>query len=271
MNHWLKMEGKVCVITGAAGGIGRGIVAEFQRAGARIALLNRDIDVVTELAAGIGEGAVGIACDVTSEESVAEARRQILAKFGRCDVLVNNAGVIQPKALLEATLTEWRSGMAVNLDGYYLCAREFGSAIIDSGGGSIVHVGSIASELPQPNGLGYSAAKSAICSLSRQIALEWGPKGIRSNVVNPGMVLTPMTAKLNADPEVLSRRAALTANRRLGTPEDIANVVAFLASDRAGYINGADIMATGGTHVMMMQMIPQPGLKPKDADRGGAA
>lgn len=269
---WLQLRSKVCVITGATGGIGRGLVAEFAAQGARLALLDRDLAQVQALAAEAGTEAIGLACDVTSEDSVVAVAKQVEAAFGGCDILINNAGVIQPKALLDASLADWQAGTAVNLDGYFLCARVFGAQMITRGGGAIVHIGSIASELPQPNGLGYSAAKSATNSLSRQIALEWGPQGIRSNVVNPGMVLTPMTAKLNADPEILKKRAALTTVRRLGSPQDIANIAAFLASDRAGYVNGADLMATGGTHVMMMQMIPQPGLKPAAvAETKGAA
>lgn len=259
---WLRLSGKVCVVTGGAGGIGQAIVREFLSAGARVAILDRSADAVTAFAGEQGENAIGIACDVTSESDVSAALNQVIRAFGKCDILVNNAGVIQPIGLMGSTLEQWRAGTAVNLDSYYICARIFGEAIVANGGGAIVHVGSIAAELPQPNGLGYSAAKAGIVALSRQIAIEWGSKGIRSNVVNPGMTQTPMTAKLNADPEIVKKRAALTASKRLGQPEDIANIVAFLASDRSGYVNGADLMATGGMQSMMMTMIPQPGLKP---------
>ncbi len=260
--HWLDLDGKVCVVTGGAGGIGRAIVATFAQAGARVAILDRDAAAVAALAAETGRGAVGFACDVGSESSVVGAAEAIQRQYGRCDVLVNNAAVIKPRSLLDGTIEEWNENLKVNLTGYYLCARVFGARIIESGGGSIVHVGSIAAELPQPNGLDYSASKAAIVALSRQIAIEWGDKGVRSNVVNPGPVVTPMTAKLNADPEVVARRAAMTAIKRLGSPEDIANIVAFLASSRSGYVTGADLMATGGLHVMMMKTLPQPGLKP---------
>jgi NAD(P)-dependent dehydrogenase (short-subunit alcohol dehydrogenase family) len=260
-NAWLKLENKVCAVTGGAGGIGRAIVSSFADAGARVAILDRDEATVRALAAEVGRAAIGVACDVASESSVRDARTAVEATFGRCDVLVNNAAVLRPRPLLDSTLDEWRQSLAINLDGYYLCARIFGQLMIAGGGGSIVHVGSIAAELPQPNGLDYSAAKAAIVALSRQIAVEWGEQGIRSNVVNPGPVVTPLTAKLNADPDIVARRAAMTAIKRLGTPEDIANIVAFLASDRSGYVTGADLMATGGLHVMMMKTLPQPGLK----------
>ena len=150
--------------------------------------------------------------------------------------------------------------MAINLGGYYLCSHILGEDMLARGQGAIVHVGSIAAHFPQPMGLDYNASKAAILALSQQIAVEWGARGIRSNVVNPGMIQTPMTAKLNADPDIVSRRAQMTASRRLGRPEDIANIVAFLASDRSAYVNGAELMATGGLHSMLMSLIPQPGL-----------
>ena len=267
-NSWLKLEDKVCVVTGGVGGIGRAIVKEFAEDGARVAILDRDENVVRQYAEEVGKRAIGIACDVASEKSVQAARDAVNKAFGRCDILVNNAAVLRPKPLIDSTVEEWNANVAVSLTGYYLCARVFGKHIIAAGGGAIVHVGSIAAELPQPNGLEYSACKGGIVMLSRQIAVEWGPKGVRSNVVNPGMIRTPMTAKLNADPEVVKKREVLTASKRLGTPEDIANVVAFLASERSGYVNGGELMATGGLHVMMMAQIPQPGLKPAQATGG---
>ena len=261
-SSWLQLEGMACVVTGGTGGIGRAIVSTLADAGARVAILDRDEATVREFAGQVGRDAIGLACDIASEPSVLAARDAVARAFGRCDVLVNNAAVLTPRPLLDATLEEWNRNLAVNLTGYFLCSRVFGAQMIQTGGGAIVHLGSIATELPQPNGLDYSACKAAIQALSRQIAVEWGDRGVRSNVVNPGPVVTPMTAKLNADPDIVVRRAAMTAIKRLGTPEDIANIVAFLASPRSGYVTGADLMATGGLHVMMMKHMPQPGWTP---------
>jgi len=259
-DNWLHLDGKVCVVTGGTGGIGRAIVRTYADAGASVAILDRDLATVGDFAKEIGRGAIGISCDVTSEVEILQAREQVLAAHGRCDVLVNNAAVLKARPLMDASLQEWTGNLQVNLTAYWLCARTFANDMMATGGGAIVHVGSIAAELPQPNGLDYSASKAAIVALSRQMAVEWGDRGVRSNVVNPGPVITPMTAKLNADPEILARRAEMTAIKRLGTPQDIANIVAFLSSDRSGYVTGADIMATGGLHVMMMKQLPQPGL-----------
>lgn len=260
-DNWLQLGDKVCVVTGGTGGIGRSIINTFVDAGARVAILDRDEETVRKFEQEVGDRAIGLRCDVSSEADLLAARDAITAAFGRCDVLVNNAAVLTPRPLIDATVQEWERNLSVNLTAYWLCARVFGAQMMETGGGAIVHVGSIAAELPQPNGMDYSACKAGIVALSRQIAVEWGDRGIRSNVVNPGPVVTPMTAKLNADPDVVARRAAMTAIKRLGTPEDIANIVAFLSSDRSGYVTGADIMATGGLHVMMMKQLPQPGLK----------
>lgn len=261
-DDWLALDGAVCVVTGGTGGIGRSIVSTLADAGARVAILDLDETATAELASQTGRQAIGVACDISDEASVLAARHAVARAFGRCDVLVNNAAILTPHPLLDAPLAQWSRNVSVNLTGYYLCSRVFGSQMMETGGGAIVHLGSIAVELPQPNGLDYSACKAAIQALSRQIAVEWGDRGIRSNVVNPGPVVTPMTARLNADPDVLARRAAMTAIKRLGTPQDIANIVAFLCSPRSAYVTGADLMATGGLHVMMMKHMPQPAWKP---------
>ena len=258
---WLNLEERVCVITGAAGGIGRAIAHALSEVGAIPVLIDLQLDAAKEAAAGLPGQSLAIGCDISVEDEVYAAREKVMQAFGRCDVLVNNAAVLRPKALIDSRLADWQAGLAINLGGYYLCSRIFGEEMLAREAGAIVHVGSIASHFPQPNALDYSASKAAILALSQQIAVEWGARGIRSNVVNPGMIQTPMTSKLNADPAVVAKRASMTASGRIGRPEDIANIVAFLASDRSAYVNGAELMATGGLHSMLMSLIPQPGLK----------
>ena len=258
---WLNLEGRVCVVTGAAGGIGRAIVQTLSEVGAIAVLIDLRLEAAQAAAEGLPGRALALACDVSSEEGVTAARDQVVRELGRCDVLVNNAAVLRPMALSASRLADWQANIAINLNGYYLCSRIFGETMLARRSGALVHVGSIASHLPQPNGLDYSACKGAILALSQQIAVEWGSKGIRSNVVNPGMIQTPMTAKLNADPAIVARRAQMTASKRLGKPEDVANVVAFLASERSSYVNGAELLVTGGLHSMLMSLIPQPGMQ----------
>lgn len=129
----------------------------------------------------------------------------------------------------------------------------------ERGGGSIVNVASISALNPQTNSGAYSASKAGVLLMSRQMAAEWGPRGIRSNAVCPGMIRTALSAKFYEEPGFEQKRAAVTASRRIGEPVDIANVAAFLASDRAAYVNGAEILVDGGMDCMLMDLVPRPG------------
>jgi NAD(P)-dependent dehydrogenase (short-subunit alcohol dehydrogenase family) len=128
-----------------------------------------------------------------------------------------------------------------------------------SGQGSIVNVASISGRFPQSGSGAYSASKAGVLLLSRQLALEWGPWGVRSNAICPGMVRTPLSEKFYEEPGLEARRAAVTASRRIGEPQDIAHVAAFLASPRSAYVNGAEITVDGGMSSMLMDMVPRPG------------
>ncbi|WP_271408344.1 SDR family NAD(P)-dependent oxidoreductase [Pseudomonas sp. Q1-7] len=260
---WLDLTGAVCVVTGAAGGIGTEIAASLVRQGARVALLDLDLDKCRDLAGVLaqeaGEEIPAIACDIADPTSVQAAADQVLARYGRCDVLVNNASVLRPAALEDITLEQWNQVLAVNLNGYLLCSRAFGRAMLAQGGGRIVHVASIAAHYPQTWSGAYSAAKAAVGMLSRQLAAEWGARGVRSNAVCPGLIRTPLSAAFYADPKVEQARKDMTANGRIGEPADIANAVLFLASPRADYVNGAEITVDGGLESMLMALIPRPG------------
>jgi NAD(P)-dependent dehydrogenase (short-subunit alcohol dehydrogenase family) len=149
----------------------------------------------------------------------------------------------------------------VNLTGYLLCAQAFGKAMIERGRGAIVHTASIAGSEPQAFSGAYSVSKAGVLMLSRQLAVEWGPHGVRSNVLSPALVRTPMSESFYQAPTVLERRAAAIPLGRIGTPEDMAQVVLFLASDRAGYVNGQEIIVGGGFEQMLMSLIPRPGFE----------
>ena len=147
------------------------------------------------------------------------------------------------------------------LSGYLLCSQAFGRSMLARGQGRIVHIASIAAHYPQPNSGAYSAAKAGVSLLSRQIAVEWGPRGVRSNAVCPGLIRTPLSAAFYADPHIERQRSAMTANQRIGEPQDIAEAVLFLASPRADYINGAELTVDGGLESMPMALIPRPGFE----------
>jgi NAD(P)-dependent dehydrogenase (short-subunit alcohol dehydrogenase family) len=173
--------------------------------------------------------------------------------------LVNNAGLLRPGPLHEVSLDDWNRVLAVNLTGGLLCARAFGRDMLAAGQGSIVHIASISALNPQARSGAYSPAKAGVLLLSRQLAAEWGPQGVRSNAVCPGMVRTALSARFYDEPGFEARRAAATASRRIGEPQDLAGPVLFLLSEQAAYVNGAELLVDGGLNCMLMDMLPRPG------------
>lgn len=262
-SNWLQLDSLVCVVTGAAGGIGSQIARALHAQGARLVLLDVDERRCGELAETLshpaGQPVTTLRCDIADPASVRLAAEELERRFGRCDVLVNNASLLQPGALEDIELDRWNLLLAVNLSGYLLCAQHFGRLMLRQGSGRLVHVASIAAHFPQPWSGAYSAAKSGVSMLSRQLAAEWGPRGVRSNSVCPGLIRTPLSAAFYADGEVERQRCAMIANGRIGEPSDIADAVLFLASPRADYINGAELTVDGGLECMPMALIPRPG------------
>ncbi len=249
-------------MTGAAGGIGASIAQTFVAAGARVALLDRDADKTIALAEQLragGADAVAIACDIGDPASVAHAAERVQRDLGPADVLVNNAGLLRAGGIETIELDAWNAMLQVNLTGYMLCSQTFGRAMLARGSGALVHVASIAARHPQTHSGAYSASKAAVAMLARQLAAEWGPRGVRSNTVCPGMIRTPLSESFYANGDIEARRSAMTASRRIGRPDDIANVVAFLASPRAAYVNGAELVVDGGLDAMLMDLVPRPG------------
>jgi NAD(P)-dependent dehydrogenase (short-subunit alcohol dehydrogenase family) len=260
--HWLGLEGRVCVVTGGASGIGAAIAHGLARAGACVAVLDRDAagaeNVAREISA-FGATALALPCDIASEPSVLAAADRVRAALGPCQALINNAGLLRPGGLAEVSLDDWNHVLSVNLTGYLLCARAFVPAMREAGSGSIVNVASISGRFPQTGSGAYSASKAGVLLMSRQMAVEWGERGIRSNAICPGMIRTALSAAFYQEPGFEARRAAVTASRRIGEPQDIADVALFLASPRSAYINGAELSVDGGMSSMLMDMVPRPG------------
>lgn len=263
-NDWLGLEGRVTVVTGAGGGLGRAISAALAAAGARTVLLDRDAVSCQEAAAAIGGAALCLKCDVADPEDVAAAADRVARELGAAEVLVNNAGLLRPGPLATLTLEEWNRLISVNVTGYFLCAKAFGRQMLARKRGAIVHIASIAGRHPQPWSGAYSVSKAGVVMLSQQLAVEWGPSGVRSNVVSPGLVRTPMSEPFYRIPEVAERRAEMVPLRRVARPSDIADVVVYLASERAGYVNGEDVCVDGGVGRMLMGLVPRPGFEPRD-------
>ena len=234
------------------------------RAGARVAALDLDErgleGTKAELLKISGDHIVS-RCDTSSVDSVTSASGAIEKALGPCGVLVNAAAVLRPGGLEKLSLAEWNAVLSVNLTGYFLCAQVFGRHMRKLGRGSLVHVSSIAGSHAQGQSGAYSVSKAGVIMLSRQLASEWGPQGIRSNVVSPGMVITPMSQSFYDTPGVTERRTAVVPARRIGMPQDIADAILFLASDRSSYVNGDEITVDGGYANMLMNLVPRPGFE----------
>ncbi len=259
---WLGLSGKRVVITGAGGGIGGAIAESFAAQGAQPYLLDRSQDEADRLAARIsrdyGLRATGIICDLADQAAVEAAAAQVEAEGG-ADILVNCAAILRAGGLDRLSLADWQAMLTVNLTGYLAASQAFGRAMLARGSGALVHIASIAASQPQPMSGAYSVSKAATVMMSRQLAQEWGPRGVRSNCVSPGLVQTPMSAAFYADPEVKQKREAMVPLRRIAGPQDMADVAPYLASDRAAYVTGQGIVVDGGLSQTLMGLVPRPG------------
>jgi len=248
MNNSEELEGKVCVVTGAASGIGRAIAERLGSSGGTIALVDRDRKTLdATLEAMRNYSARGFHVDVSDEASVIALREEIDRDLGGADVLVNNAGLAKVGPTMDFALADWKEMFAVMVEGTFLCSREVGKLMKRRGAGSIINIASITAKAGQPYATGYSCAKAAICSMSQVLAVEWAGYGIRVNAIAPGVIRTPMLDHSIrtgiADLDAWTERIPMG---RLGEPRDIAELALFLASDRSAYISGQAIFVDGG-------------------------
>ncbi|MGT2712616.1 SDR family NAD(P)-dependent oxidoreductase [Streptococcus oriscaviae] len=262
-DKWLGLEGKVAAVTGAVGGMGRTIVQEFAKQGAKVVLMDIREDALVEYAEEIakeyGIETLAVKTNSVSEEEVDNAVAKTLEKFGRVDILVNTAAMLRACPLEDLPLDEWRETVDINLTGYFLVSQRFGRQFIKQGKGTMVHISTIASVFPETYSAAYSSTKAGVNMMSRQMAAEWGQFGVRSNCIQPCFVKTPLSESFYADPVVEEGRKALTANKRIGNTMDIANAVMYLASDRSDYTNGHELRVEGGFGIMMGDQTPKPG------------
>jgi NAD(P)-dependent dehydrogenase (short-subunit alcohol dehydrogenase family) len=259
---WLGLEGRVCVVTGGGSGIGAETARLFGQAGARVAVLDRHGEAATAVAADIaraGARAIGLLADVARVDTVTAAAAKVHSDLGPCRVLVNNAAVRHRDELVDIDLEAWNRVLAVNLTGALVCTQAFTPQMITAGkGGSIVHVASLIGQHPHAGSGAYSVSKAGMIMLSRVLAVELGHHGIRSNVVSPGHTRTPATEAAYADPETAAARERLIPLGRVGQPIDLAQVIAFLASDRSGFVNGEEVLVDGGFAHTLMNSVPRP-------------
>lgn len=267
LGAWLGLDDKVTVVTGAGGGIGAEVVRQLVQAGARVALLDRNKEALTAQQRDLGAGGrvLALDCDVTCAASIQAVADEVRAVWGPATLLVNNAASLYADALMDIDIDKWNQLLSVNLSGYLLCAQVFGRQMIHAGGGAMVHIASISGTIPQPYSGAYSVSKAGVKMLSQQLAVELGEHGIRSNVVSPAMIRTPMSEGIYQDLAVRQRREQIVPAGRISTPADIADAVLFLASPRAGYISGQEILVDGGLTQAWLSLIPRPGFEKSDA------
>lgn len=248
----MRLKDKVAIITGAGLGMGREASLRFAKEGAKIVAFDLNAEAGNETARLVeerGGSAVFVEGDTSDEAAVKGAVERAMDEYGALHVLYANAGVLwkdKDKSVTETTVEDWDRVQAINLRGPFLLSKHGIPALEKSGGGSIIFVGSISAlvgfELAQDS---YTAAKSALIGLAKSIAVQYGPKNIRCNIIHPGMIDTPLQAPYLDDGAKKSIADSLPI-RRLGLASDIANAALFLASDEAGFVTGAELIVDGG-------------------------
>jgi NAD(P)-dependent dehydrogenase (short-subunit alcohol dehydrogenase family) len=249
----LSLEDKVAVVTGAASGIGRGIALRLAEMGAAVAVLDKNAAGAANTVAAIDQaGGRGLAveCDLTSAASCGVATAQVIEAFERIDILCNNAGIVVRKDVVALSESEWDAVLDVTLKSVYLLSHEVIPHMAHTGGGVIINTGSGWSLKGGPKAAAYCAAKGGVLNLTRAMAIDHGRQNIRVNCVCPGDVDTPLLAsecqQLGENPAQFMKDAANRPLPRVGTPDDVANAVLFLASDMAKWITGACLVVDGG-------------------------
>lgn len=247
------LTGRTAIITGGTRGIGYAIAAALGAAGADIVLSSEDADDVRRAEQELGRrgaSAIGFACDVADDAAQAMLVERAVDRFGRLDILVCNAGVAgRPGPLADADMADFDRVMAINLRSMVVLAGLSLPRIAAGGGGSVILLSSIAG-LRGNGAIGaYALAKAGVAQLARNLAVEWGPRGVRVNAISPGLIRTGFSDALIADAAFMARRMAMTPLRRPGEPHEVAGAALFLASDAGGFVTGHNLVIDGGTLV----------------------
>jgi NAD(P)-dependent dehydrogenase (short-subunit alcohol dehydrogenase family) len=246
-----RLDGKVCVITGAGGGMGREAAVAFCEEGALVCAADVSLDAVGETVALCpADRALAVRADVSEEDDVRAMLAAAAERFGGVDVLYNNAGISpdDDASVTDTSVEAWERVLAVNARGVFLCCKHGIPYLLDRGGGSVVNVASFVAILGAATSqIAYTASKGAVLSMSRELGVQFARQGVRVNALCPGPVETPLLLNIyGSDPAALERRRIHWPTGRLAKPREIVNAAVFLASDESSYVNGATFMVDGG-------------------------
>jgi len=243
----MSLSGRVALVTGASQGIGRACALKLAQTGAAVVLAARNqqkLEEVAQQVAAAGGTAAAFPVDIANEDQIKSAFKAALSQFGKIDILVNNAGITHDQLVMRMKRSDWDSVLNTNLTSAYLCIQQIVSSMLKQRWGRIINITSVFGQMGQAGQANYASSKAGLIGLTMAIAREVGSRGITCNAVAPGFIETAMTANLSEE----LRQTALKniPLGRLGTPDDVANSVAFLASDEASYITGHVLSVNGG-------------------------
>ena len=242
---------KIALVTGGGSGIGLAIARSLVESGMQVLIVGRDEEKLQKACAELGGEAEAFACDLSDLSAIPGLVQRIADRYGKIDVLVNNAGINMKKEFVEVSDEEFQNILLTNLTAVFALSREVVKRMLDTGTkGSIINISSMASQYGIPKVIAYTASKSAVEGMTRAMATELSPKGIRVNCIAPGFIATDMSAKaLNNDPERKAKALGRTPMGILGQPSEVGAAVAFLASDAASYITGVVLPVDGGNSI----------------------
>lgn len=258
------LTGQVAIVTGARRGMGRTHALTLAKAGAKVVVSDISLEDCEKVAQEIekaaqeaslapkgreGGTALAVKCDVSKKEEVDEMVRKAIEKFGKVDILVNNAGIAEFASFLEMTEKQWDRTIDINLKGYFLCAQAAAKEMAKQKSGVIINIASVAmgqQGVGFPNIVHYCASKGGIVGMTEALALELAPYNIRVNAIAPGLIETPMIEPVKSDPKSMEGLLARVPMKRVGQPQEVSNLVLFLASDESSYMTGSTVIIDGG-------------------------